>query len=157
MSWFCLAWFGLVKLWYWVMAAPKNHFNWSKIVKLKVWFLGLGEEFWNTLHEAVGIFFYFTSVYINQGSQAEQYQTKPGHFRPFFRPFWPTFWAKIPKSKWIWFWDTYPLNKWGILSWKILVSPFGQFKKHHFCSAEMCLQGVPKKIRLSQVFPGMKA
>ena len=44
---------------------------------------------------------------------------------------------KVQKSKWIWFGDTYPLNQWGVLSWKIFASPFGQFEKHHFCSTDM--------------------
>ena len=75
----------------------------------------------------------------SQAAQAKPYQTKPRHFRPIFRPFWPIFWPKVPKSKWIWFGDTYPLNQGGVLSAKILVPPFEQFKKHHFGSADMCV------------------
>ena len=30
---------------------------------------------------------------------------------PFFGPFWPIYRPKVPKSKWIWFEDTYPLNQ----------------------------------------------
>ena len=80
----------------------------------------------------------FRPAYVNPGSQTKPYHTKPGHFRPIFKPFWPIFRSKVPESKWIWFGDIYPLNQWGVLSVKILVSPFGQFKKHHFGSADMC-------------------
>ena len=74
----------------------------------------------------------------SQPSHIKPNHTNPRHFRPIFRPFWPSFWAKVPKSKWIWFEDTYPLNQLVVLNWKILVSPFDQFKKHHFGSADMC-------------------
>ena len=46
--------------------------------------------------------------------------------------------AKLPKIKWIWFGDTCHLNWWLVLSWKILISPFGKFKKHHFGLVDMC-------------------
>ena len=62
---------------------------------------------------------------------------KQSQFRLILRHFYPFLGQKYQK-KWIWFEDTYPLNWWGVLSWKILVSPFGQFKKHNFCSADMC-------------------
>ena len=52
----------------------------------------------------------------SQPGQAKPYQTKPTHFRPFYRLLWVIFEAKVPKSKWIWFWDTYPLNQWVVQS-----------------------------------------
>ena len=46
-----------------------------------------------------------------------------------------------PKIIWIWFGNTYPLNQWLVLSWKMLVSPFGQLKNIilDFGSADMVL------------------
>ena len=79
----------------------------------------------------------FTSAMTNYHNLAKPNHSKPRHFRPIFRHFWPIFLPKVPKSKWIWFEDTYPLNQWGVLSLKILVSPFDQFEKHHFGSADM--------------------
>ena len=64
-----------------------------------------------------------------------QYQTIPYQSKTFYtdsRSFWPICWAKVPKSEWIWFGDTYPLNQWVVLSWKILVSPFWHFQKTSF-------------------------
>ena len=52
-------------------------------------------------------------------------------------PFLTYFWTKVPKSRWIWLEDTYSLNQLVVLNWKILVSPFDQFKKHNFGLADM--------------------
>ena len=46
----------------------------------------------------------------SQLCHTKPYHTKPRHFRPIFRSFSPIFRAKVPKSKWVWFEDTYPLN-----------------------------------------------
>ena len=73
-------------------------------------------------------FFQFRPVYVRPGSQAKLYHTKPIHFWPIFRPFWPIFWPKVPKSKWIWFEDTYPLNWWVVLSWKYRCHPMSNSK-----------------------------
>ena len=43
--------------------------------------------------------------------------TNPRRFRPILRPFWPIVLAKVPKSKWIWFEDTYPLKQWVFLKY----------------------------------------
>ena len=85
------------------------------------------------------LFFHFRSVCINLGSQAKPYQTKPRHFRPIFRPFWPNFEPKVPKSKWIWFGDTYPLNQWSILSWKYWSPPLANLKNIISVQRTWCL------------------
>ena len=133
-----MVWFDMARLWSWVMAVSKFLFNLSKITNLKVWFPGVWEELWNSLQEAAGNYFFSSDQFRSQTSHTKPYHTKPRHFKPIFRPFWPIFWAKVPKSKWIWFEDAYPLNQWIVLSWKILGSHFDQFEKHHFCSADMC-------------------
>ena len=62
----------------------KTQFKLSKIAKLKVWFLGVCEELWNSLWEAVKIL----------GFSSDQLgllrsDTKPWHLRPIFWSFWP--------------------------------------------------------------------
>ena len=81
--------------------------------------------------------FYFQT---NLFSQLGNYQTIP--YQNVLGQFLGIFGAKVPKRKWNWFEDTYPLNQWGVLSWKILVSPYDQFEKLHFCSADMWIANV---------------
>ncbi len=121
-------------------------FNLLKITNLKVWFPGVLEELWSSLQEAAGIYFFRSDQFRSHPSCTKPYRTEPRYFKPIFRPFWPIFWAKVPKSKWIWFEDTYPLNQWVFLSWKMFVSPFDQFEKHHFGSADMCWASLNKHI-----------
>ena len=137
MSWFGMVWFGMARMWsklVWyenIPAAPC-------IVSLK--FL---QNSWKSDFQICD-FGKFEKKFVychdpgSQPSHIKPNHTNPRHFWPIFRPFWPSFWAKVPKSKWIWFEDTYPLNQWVVLSWKILVSPFDQFEKYLFGSADMC-------------------
>ena len=126
MVWFGLVRFGMARLWSKLVWTDKKQFKMPLVMS----FCYFGQ-----IENSFG----FSHDLRSQPSHTKTYQTKPYHFRPIFRPFWPIFGSKVPKSKWIWFEDTYPPNQWDVLSSKILVSPFDQFKKHHFGSADMCM------------------
>ena len=118
MSWIGMVWFDMARLWSWVMAVPTFLFNLSKITNLKVWFPGVWEVLWNSLQEAAVIYFFRSNQF--RLNLAIPNQTIPNQdiLSPFLWLF-DLFLAKVPKSKWIWFKDTYPLNQLVHLSWKI--------------------------------------
>ena len=87
-----MVWFEMTRLWSWVIAVPKYHFNMSKKTNLNVWFLGVLEK-----QEAAGIYFFSSDWFISQPYQTKPYHTKSRHFDTIFGPFWPFFWSKYQK------------------------------------------------------------
>ncbi len=92
-----IVWFGMTRLWSWVMAVPKFLFNLSKITNLKVWFPVVWEVLWNSLQEAAVIYFFRSDQFRSHPSHTKPHHTKPRHFKPIFMPFWPIFWQKYQK------------------------------------------------------------
>ena len=103
-------------------------------------------------------FFGFWLVRTSPGSSLRHDQAKPNQYRPLkalLQVFLTIFWTKIPKSKWIWFEDTYPLTKDIVRNKKIPIPPFGLFKKHHFGSADMCF-GIHQQLNIIFNVPWVK-
>ena len=84
-------------------------------------------------------FFFGSDLFISQPYHTKPYHTKPRHFRPFLGLFDQFLGQKYQKVAGFDLRTHIPWTNWlsCILGWKILVSPFGQFKNHYFGSANI--------------------